>query len=68
MIEKPMFQNAVFIKPDIPFDPQFRGENPAPMFRKSFRIDRIGHAQLSICGLGIAYCWLNGRRVSPDLF
>lgn len=68
MMGEPMFQNAYFIKPDIPFDPQYRGENPAPMFRKSFRIGRVGHAVLSVCGLGIAYCRLNGKRVSDDLF
>lgn len=67
-MQKPIFQNAFFIKPNIPFDPRYRGENPAPMFRKTFTVDKVENAVLSICGLGIAYCRLNGKQVSPDLF
>ncbi len=63
------FQNAHFIKPDVVFDPTYRRRNPAPLFRKSLTlIQKPSSATLSICGLGYAYCFINGKRISPDLF
>lgn len=62
------FENACFIKPDIPFVHEFAPVNSAPMFRKKFTVQTPGKAMLSVCGLGYAYCWLNGKPVSEDLF
>lgn len=63
------FNNAYFIKPDVPFDPTYRKKNPAPLFRKSLTIEKLPKkATLSICGLGYAYCYINGKRVTDDLF
>ncbi|MBE6645128.1 MAG: hypothetical protein E7612_07110 [Ruminococcaceae bacterium] len=63
-----VFENAVFIKPDIPFCSEFKTENTAPMFRKKFNLKEFKTARLCICGLGYAYCYLNGKRMSEDLF
>ncbi len=60
---------SAFIKPDVPFRPEFSGRNSAPMFRKRFTVSGIGtRATLSVCGLGIAYPYLNGKPISGDLF
>ncbi len=63
-----IFDDIPFIKPDIPFDRTYRKSNPAPQFRRKFRADAAGGAKLSVCGLGYAYFYLNGKPVSRDLF
>lgn len=63
-----MFENSFFIKPDVKWDKDYCGKNLAPMFRKKFKLSRIGRAHLFVCGLGIAYYYINGRPVSSDLF
>ncbi len=63
-----IFSNAAFIKPDIAFDQTEKGRNYAPMFRKTFTAPTARQAILSICGLGYAYCYLNGKLISEDLF
>lgn len=61
-----MFEKISFIKPDIPFD---KTKFYAPMFRKNFVLSgTIKTAELSICGLGYSYIWLNGKKITPDLF
>ena len=41
----------------------------APMFRKKFQVGKaVGKATLSVCGLGYGYYYLNGEKVTPDLF
>lgn len=63
------FADAYFIKPDIVFNPDYRRKNPAPLFRKSFYTDKVyKKAKLCICGLGYAYCYINGKKISDDLF
>lgn len=57
-----------FIKPDVPLNVCYSGRNYAPMFRKCFSLKQFEKAELSICGLGIAYCWINGHPISHDLF
>lgn len=47
---------------------EFSFRNPAPLFRKTVTLDACTTARLSICGLGFAYCWINGEQVSRDLF
>ena len=63
-----IFQNAVFIKPNISFSYEFEWKNTAPMFRKKFIIDDFQAAKLSVCGLGYAYYYINGKKVTEDLF
>lgn len=63
-----VFDNAVFIKPDVEFNREFSFENYAPIFRKKFYIDEVKTARLYVCGLGIGYYYINGRKVSEDLF
>ena len=39
------------------------------MFRKKFQVGKaVGKATLSVCGLGYGYYYLNGEKVTPDLF
>jgi len=62
-----IFDNAVFIKPDIPFERGFSFENSAPVFRKRFVLDSVKPAKLYACGLGIGYYYINGQKVSDDV-
>lgn len=58
-----------FIKPDLPFEAGFRREDHAPLFRKRFLWNGTAReAKIRICALGVGYCYLNGRRISADLF
>jgi len=62
-----MFENTQFIKANI----QYNADNfsYAPMFRKTFTIDTdIESAEISVCGLGYGYYYINGKPVSEDLF
>ena len=63
-----IFDNAVFIKPDTEFKRGFSFENCAPVFRKKFILDNTENAKLYVCGLGFGYYYINGRKVSEDLF
>lgn len=63
-----IFDNISFIKPGIPFEKEFTGKNYAPMFRKSFFANKVNSAKLYICGLGYAYCYINGKAITKDLF
>ena len=60
------FNQACFIKPNIPFIHEYREVNPAPQFRCKFKLSRFTRATLSVCGLGYGYYWLNGRPVTQD--
>ena len=63
------FSKAHFIKPNIPFDPAYRRKNNAPLFRKTFELGiSPTKAELSICGLGYAYCFINGKKITDDMF
>ena len=62
------FQNAVFIKPNVPFESDFKTENIAPMFRKKFVLNDTKNAKIRVCGLGYAHYYLNGQRVTEDRF
>ena len=63
-----IFDNAVFIKPDIKFNREMTYENNAPMFRKKFYTGNTKDAKLFVCGLGYAYYYINGKKVTDDLF
>ena len=41
---------------------------PSVCFRRYFRAGKRGVYTLSFCALGMGYCYINGRRISPDLF
>lgn len=61
------FEGSSFIKPDVVFDKM--REDYAPMFRKKFVIDEeIKTAVLTVCGLGYGYYYVNGGKVTEDLF
>lgn len=57
------FENAKFIKPDMS-----NTGNYAPMFRKKFQLTKKGKATLYVCGLGYGYYYINGKKVSEDIF
>lgn len=40
----------------------------APIFRREFSIRSVKEAKISICGLGFFELYLNGKKVSDDLF
>ncbi len=63
-----MFHDIPFMKPPAPLTSGFHGANLAPMFRKKFVLEEIQSAVLSVCGLGIGYYYINGQKVSEDLF
>ena len=44
------------------------GNAPTVLFRRDFYFNGIGDVKLSLCPLGIGYAYLNGKRVSNDLF
>lgn len=63
-----VFQNALFIKPNIPFTREFSDKNSAPMFRRKFQLSDFSSATLRVCGLGYAYYYVNGEKLTDDLF
>lgn len=64
-----MFENVHFIKPDAPFirehDPD---TSPCFIFRRRFEVRAFETARVSVCGLGYGYYYINGRRITPDMF
>ena len=62
------FENAEFIEADVPYIMEFSGENPCPMFRRHFCVDSAEKVLLRVCGLGYGYYYINGKKVSEDLF
>lgn len=62
------FENSYFIKLNAEFVYNFSNQNLAPMFRRKFTVENTGEAKLYICGLGYAYCYINGKKISKDLF
>lgn len=64
-----MFTKTSFIKADVPFVPSDNTGCHAPMFRRVFTVyGTFSKAEIAVCGLGIAYYYLNGQPISPDLF
>ena len=41
---------------------------PSPYFRKSFVIEDISNAELTICGLGFYELYINGKRITKGYF
>lgn len=64
-----IFEKAYFIKPFGVFKKEFSDENPSSLFFQSFTLDELPKtARLYICTLGVGYAYINGQRVSKDLF
>jgi len=64
-----MFENISFIKADIPFVREFdKNKSPCVMFRKKFEIKNLKNAKVYVCGLGYGYYYINGKKITQDLF
>lgn len=64
-----MFKHSYFIKPDGDFNKEFSDTNSSPIFFKTFCLDTMPKsAELYVCALGIGYTYINGKRISEDLF
>jgi alpha-L-rhamnosidase len=64
-----MFSKTSFIKAELPFVPSDNKRCYAPMFRRTFTLDEaVSNAEIAVCGLGIAYYYLNGQPITEDLF
>ncbi len=63
-----VFENVHFIKCKEPFSKEFSFKNMAPMFRKKVNISEFENVKIRICGLGYAHCYLNGKKITEDLF
>lgn len=61
------FENVLMTGVSEAFDPNSKKCN-APMFRKKFYIDETKDAKLFVCALGYGYCYINGKKVTDDLF
>ena len=59
---------AKFIKASGDFNPLYKGAVSAPLFRKKFYISTLKRAILKICCLGYGYCFINGKKITEDLF
>lgn len=64
-----MFENTSFIKADIPFVREHdREKSPCVMFRRKFEIEEFKTAKVYVCGLGYGYYYINGKKITLDLF
>ncbi|MCL2771891.1 MAG: glycoside hydrolase family 78 protein [Oscillospiraceae bacterium] len=67
-----MFENINFIKADMPFVKEYdREKSPCVIFKKKFEvenIDNIKSSKVFVCGLGYGYYYINGRKITQDLF
>ena len=62
-----MFEGVSFIKADIPYQKDRCA--PAPLFRRVFALNKKPEkAILSMAALGYGYFYINGQRVTKDLF
>ena len=62
-----MFENARFIKSSASND--ITRKTYAPMFRRRFVVKgSFSKASLVICGLGYIYSYINGQKITQDLF
>lgn len=60
MKREDIFGSAVFVKSSEPC--------VAPCFRGEFVIDGKGDAEITVCGLGVFRLYINGKKVSDDIF
>ncbi|MDF2686852.1 MAG: alpha-rhamnosidase, partial [Clostridia bacterium] len=64
-----ILKNINFIKSPKPYIKEYTTYDPSPMFRKKFIVknDFIS-AKVYVCGLGYGYFYINGKKISEDLF
>lgn len=60
MTQQQLFGGARWMTPD--------ADDLTPLCRQRFAAPKARRATLTICGLGFFEAWLNGRRVTQDLF
>lgn len=58
----------IFIKQDKALNTEFSYHSPAILFRKKFILNKFSSAKLYVCGLGYGYYFINGKKVSGDMF
>ena len=62
-------ENTAFIKTGLYECVDSAESNCSPRFRKRFTLDgKIKSAQVCLAGLGIGYFYINGKKISEDLF
>jgi len=58
-----------FIKTPGAFERAYKLTNTAPRFRKTFTVTSgLRHAEVRYAGLGLGYCYLNGKPITADRF
>lgn len=63
------FKNGYFIRSGSLFKREFSEKNPSLMLRKKFDVKALPQkAEISVCALGIGYGYINGEKISEDLF
>lgn len=60
MLKEEIFGSAVFVKPD--------EKCVSPCFKGEFISDGKSDAEITICGLGTFYLYINGKKASDDIF
>lgn len=65
-----IFENIRYIKGKQTFDKEHSIQDCAPMFRKNFYLDKenVQNAKIYVQGIGYAYYYINGQKISEDLF
>ncbi|MDR0589352.1 MAG: glycoside hydrolase family 78 protein [Spirochaetaceae bacterium] len=64
-----IFDTIPFIKAPVPFIREYdRERSPCVLFRRDGDLKKSGKAVMYLCGLGYAYCYINGEVWSADLF
>jgi alpha-L-rhamnosidase len=68
-MEGTVFDGIGFIKADMPFEEDFnKNKSPCVIFRKEFMLDKTDKAKIYVCGLGYGYYYINGQKITDDLF
>lgn len=57
-----------FIKSNVGMNGANTYDSPAIRFRRKFTLTSVKQATLYVCGLGYGYYYINGKKVSEDLF
>jgi len=62
-------ESVKFIKAPGKFKREYDLNEPAPLFRKTFTLDEgFKNAKISLIGLGYGYFYINGRKITEDMF
>ena len=64
-----MFENSKFIKADYENPVPYGNGDYAPIFTKKFIVNSVNEKLLlNVCALGLGYVFINGVKISKDLF